>query len=88
MKKEMEAFEFDVALISAGAYALPLAYHAKKLGKVGITCGGELQLFFGVIGRRWESMEKVVKYRNKYWVRPSKSEQPANWRDIEDGCYW
>ena len=88
MKKEMEAIEFDVALISAGAYALPLAYHAKKLGKVGITCGGELQLFFGVIGKRWESMEKVVKYRNEYWVRPSESERPANWREIENGCYW
>jgi hypothetical protein len=88
IKQKMESKDFDIALISAGAYALPLAYHAKKLGKVGITCGGELQLFFGVIGKRWESMEKVVKYRNEYWVRPSESERPANWREIEDGCYW
>lgn len=88
MKNEMESIDFDVALISAGAYALPLAYHAKKLGKVGITCGGELQLFFGVIGKRWEHMEKVTKYQNEYWVRPSESERPANWREIENGCYW
>ncbi|CAN2244899.1 hypothetical protein MCEMKE157_01355 [actinobacterium SCGC AAA044-D11] len=88
MKKEMEETDFDVALISAGAYALPLACHAKKLGKVGITCGGELQLFFGVIGKRWENSEKVTKYRNEFWVRPSEDERPANWREIEDGCYW
>jgi hypothetical protein len=88
MKNEMESVDFEVALISAGAYALPLAYHAKKLGKVGITCGGELQLFFGVIGKRWEHMEKVTKYQNEYWVRPSESERPANWREIENGCYW
>ena len=88
MKKEMGEVDFDVALISAGAYALPLAYHAKKLGKVGITCGGELQLFFGVVGKRWEHMEKVTKYRNEFWVRPSEDERPANWREIEDGCYW
>ena len=88
MKREMGSKDFDVALISAGAYALPLAHHAKKLGKIGITCGGELQLFFGVIGKRWEYMEKVTKYRNEYWVRPSESERPANWREIENGCYW
>ena len=84
----MEQSDFDVALISAGAYALPLAHHAKKLGKIGITCGGELQLFFGVVGKRWEHMEKVTKYRNEFWVRPSEDERPANWREIEDGCYW
>ncbi len=88
MKNEMESIDFDVALISAGAYALPLAFHAKKLGKVGITCGGELQLFFGVIGKRWENMDKVTKYQNEYWVRPSESERPENWREIENGCYW
>jgi hypothetical protein len=88
MKKEMESKDFDVALISAGAYALPLAHHAKKLGRIGITCGGELQLFFGVLGKRWEQMEKVRKYQNEYWVRPSESERPANWREIENGCYW
>lgn len=88
MKKEMDQSDFDVALISAGAYALPLAFHAKKLGKVGITCGGELQLFFGVVGKRWEQFEKVTKYRNEFWVRPSEDERPANWREIEDGCYW
>ena len=88
MKKEMEETDFDVALISAGAYALPLAHHAKKLGKIGITCGGELQLFFGVVGKRWEHMEKVTKYRNEFWIRPGEDERPANWREIEDGCYW
>ena len=88
MKKEMAKTDFDVALISAGAYALPLAHHAKKLGKVGITCGGELQLFFGVVGKRWERMEKVTKYRNEFWIRPGEDERPANWREIENGCYW
>jgi len=88
MKNEMESKDFEIALISAGAYALPLAHHAKKLGKIGITCGGELQLFFGVIGKRWEHMEKVTKYQNEYWIRPSESERPANWREIENGCYW
>jgi hypothetical protein len=88
IKIEMQSKDFDVALISAGAYSLPLAHHAKKLGKVGITCGGEMQLFFGVIGKRWEHTVKFSKYQNDYWIRPSEIERPANWREIENGCYW
>jgi len=88
MKNDMESADFDIALISAGAYALPLANHAKKLGKIGISCGGELQLFFGVMGKRWEKMERVTKYQNEFWVRPSQDERPRNWRKIENGCYW
>jgi hypothetical protein len=87
-KEAIEEKEFDVLLVSAGGYSFPLAAHAKKIGKIGINCGGELQLFFGVIGKRWENSEKVLKYQNKFWVRPSESERPANWREIENGCYW
>jgi len=80
--------EFDVLLVSAGGYSFPIAAYAKELGNIGIHCGGELQLFFGVLGKRWESSEKITKYRNEYWVRPSELERPTNWREIEDGCYW
>ena len=88
VKQRMETIEFEVALISAGTYAYPLASHAKKIGKIGINCGGELQLFFGVIGRRWENTDKVNRYYNKNWVRPNIKERPANWQDIENGCFW
>ena len=88
MEKRIALLDFDVALISAGAYALPLAHFVKKMGKIGISCGGDLQLFFGVIGARWEKENKYLKFKNQYWIRPSESERPANWREIEDGCYW
>jgi hypothetical protein len=87
-KETIRENNFDVLLVSAGGYSFPLAAHAKAIGKIGINCGGELQLFFGVIGKRWENSNKVGKYRNEYWVRPSESERPANWREIENGCYW
>lgn len=87
-KEKIEEKNFDVLLVSAGGYSSPLAAHAKKLGKIGIHCGGELQLFFGVIGKRWDESEKVSEYLNEHWVRPSESERPANWREIENGCYW
>ena len=87
-KRILRGKTFDVALISAGAYSYPLAMYAKELGKVGIHAGGELQLFFGVIGKRWEQYFKYKNYENEFWVRPTINERPSNWKDIENGCYW
>ena len=88
MKLKMANSEFDIALISAGSYGNPLALHAKKLGKIGISCGGELQLFFGVLGKRWETLGRQTGYINEFWVRPNPEDRPKNWKTIEDGCYW
>jgi hypothetical protein len=92
MKKLMSSADFDVALIAAGAYSYPLAHHAKSLGKIGIHAGGGLQLFFGIIGKRWEvdwgENNYVKKYFNSFWVRPTRNETPYNAHQVEDGCYW
>lgn len=88
MKDSLNNLEFDVALISAGAYSLPLAAQAKLQGKKGIHAGGALQLFFGIIGRRYEDDGLVRKFLNEYWKRPYEHERPKNWQKIEGGCYW
>lgn len=88
IQHQMEDVDFDIALISAGTYAYPIANHAKKIGKIGINCGGELQLYFGVIGVRWENTNKVNRYFDSSWIRPGLSERPKNWKDIEQGCFW
>ena len=88
LKDKMSRREFDIALISAGAYSLPLAAHAKSLGKIGIHAGGALQLFFGVTGQRYDSYAQVRRFYNSNWKRPFEYERPLNWREIEDGCYW
>ena len=88
LKNQMSEKEFDIALISAGAYSLPLAGHAKRMGKIGIHAGGALQLFFGVTGQRYETYAQVTKFLNMAWKRPFEHERPLNWREIEDGCYW
>jgi len=92
MKDQMQSLDFDIALISAGAYSYPLAHHAKNMKRIGIHCGGGLQLFFGIMGRRWEKKWGEGNYYesfvNNSWVRPSVSETPVNAKEIEDGCYW
>ncbi len=87
-KRQIAGEEFDVALIAAGAFSYPLAAYVKSLGKIGIHCGGGLQLFFGIMGNRWNNSPEVLKYVNKDWVRPSKAETPKMADKIEDACYW
>ena len=88
IKEIIKDLDFEVALISAGGYALPIANFVKSLGKIGVNCGGELQLFFGVLGKRWDQSAKHQKYFNSNWIRPDSKERPLNWRTIENGCYW
>ena len=87
LKSQMSSIDFDVALIGAGAWSIPLAAHAKHLGKVGIHTGGATQIFFGIKGNRWEKHEEPDFY-NSAWVRPDDTETPSSADKIEKACYW
>lgn len=77
-------FQYDILIVGAGAWSLPLLANLKKEGRSGIHLGGETQLLFGIKGRRWDSHG----FYNAAWVRPDKSETPPNINKIENGCYW
>ena len=68
----MHEAEFDVLIVGAGAYGLPLAAEAKRMGKVGIHIGGAIQILFGILGHRWETehVEQFGPLFNDHWVRP------------------
>jgi hypothetical protein len=91
MCDEMARTDFDICLIGAGAYGLPLASCAKKLGKQALHMGGVTQILFGIKGRRWERddyADFTAKMFNEHWIRPLESEAPANKDKVEKGCYW
>jgi hypothetical protein len=93
MKNEIDKVNFDVCLIGAGAYGLPLAAYVKKKGKIAFQYGGKLQLLFGIRGKRWENEKYNDKYNfyelmNEYWVRPSEDETPPKSHIVEENCYW
>ena len=48
MEKQMDACDYEVAIIGAGAYGLPLAAHARDTGHVAIQMSGATQLLFGI----------------------------------------
>ena len=90
MTEEIRRLDFDVALIGCGAYGFPLASRIKMMGKQAIHVGGILQTLFGISGSRWDAFPdgRNAKFRNEYWVYPSKEETPKNASLIEGGAYW
>ncbi len=88
MCKRVGGIDFDIAIIGAGAYGLPLASFVKSIGKKAIQLGGAIQLLFGIKGKRWDSYQIYRELYNENWVRPLPTETPANFQMIESGCYW
>jgi len=79
---------YDLALVAAGGYGMLIADHVFQQGKSVIYVGGALQLFFGVIGKRWMTQPKILRLVTDAWIRPTKEEQPVNHKVVENGCYW
>lgn len=90
MKMEMNSIDYEVAIIGCGAYGLPLAAHAKRMGKKAIHLGGVTQLLFGIKGKRWEDyiVWPYMNLFNEFWVRPGENEKPKNANVLEEACYW
>lgn len=88
MKIEIDAKDFDVAIIGCGAYGFPLAAHVKRMGKKAIHLGGPTQILFGIKGRRWDNHPLISPLYNEHWVRPAPEDVPDGANKVENGCYW
>ncbi len=88
LKRQMTSLDFDIAIIGASVFSLPLAVHAKRLGKHGIHLGGALQIYFGITGNRWNNNPIISKFHNEHWTRPLPEETPSNNAIVENGAYW
>jgi hypothetical protein len=90
LSQQINALEFDVALIAAGSLAIPLAMHIKNKNKVTLSLGGHLKALFGILGARWERDEDWRKnYINESWVRLPNGLIPNNAHVLADQkAYW
>jgi len=88
MKAAMDGLRYDVMLVGAGAFSLPLAAHARRSGKVAVHLGGGLQIMFGIVGQRWRTREDFAWMFNDSWRVPAPEETPEGNRKVEGGCYW
>lgn len=87
-KREITECDFDIAIIGAGAYGLPLAAYVKSLGKQAVQMSGATQILFGIKGKRWDDHPVISKFYNDAWVRPLQSETPPETKKVEGGSYW
>lgn len=88
MEDDIGRIDFDCALIAGGGYGMPLgAFIKSELKKQAVHVGGQLQLLFGIKGKRWDEWFGPDHY-NEYWVRPSDDLKPKNFQSVEGGCYW
>ena len=78
---------FDVALVAAGSYGMPLAAAIKRMGKGAIYVGGGLQLMFGIKGERWAHRTDLQPFFTSSWVCPSSEElnPAAREHGLDDG---
>ena len=92
MCMDIAKIDFDIALVACGGYGMPICNFIKgKLNKSAIYVGGGLQLFFGIMGKRWEKSDFWVKHIDKYgtqFVRPNEDEIVKDKEKVEGGCYW
>lgn len=88
MYREAMRFDFDVAILSCGAYSLPLGAKFKAAGKGAIHMGGVCQMLFGIKGRRWEDEPGAGDFFNEYWTYPSQGETPKSAGIVENSAYW
>ena len=88
MTSTIKTLSFDIAIIGAGPFGLPIASEIKKMGKQAVVMGGATQLLFGILGGRWSADSQIQSLRNELWVRPLPSETPPGAIDIERSAYW
>jgi hypothetical protein len=80
-------FEFDGAIISAGAYSCLIAnYILNHLKKEVFVIGGDLPFYFGIITNR--KKYKFNKNVENYLINVPQEMKPLNHEKIENSCYW
>lgn len=88
MKTEISQIDFEIAIVGAGAYGLPLSAAIKAQGKAAIHLGGFTQVLFGILGRRWERRPDFLASTRGNWVKPLASERPREIKYADGGAYW
>lgn len=87
LKSQLQAVEYDTAIVGCGAYGLPLSAWIRGQGKSVIHMAGKTQLLFGIMGRRWSGQLEPWA-RIEHWTRPRPEETPSDFLGMESGCYW
>jgi len=86
--QEVKNTDFDIALLGCGAYGHMLCHKIHtELNKEAMYIGGSITNLFGILSSRERICSNLV--TNEYWITEIPDEyKPANYKLIENGCYW
>ena len=73
---QLRSRDFDVMIAGAGAYGLPLSQVARDMGKTAIHLGGQVQVLFGIRGKRFGDTSSIAAVMDSTWISPSRGETP------------
>jgi hypothetical protein len=89
LTQEISAKDFDLCIIGAGGYSIPLCGVVKRLGKRSIHLGGATQVLFGIRGSRFDrNFSDQSWYGTEHFIKPLESDIPKHKHLVEEGCYW
>jgi hypothetical protein len=84
--------DYDMVVISAGAYSNIIAKRFYDLNKNVYVLGGLLQSFFGILNERTKyfyNRDNIKLENEEYWITKIPDEyKPHDYMKIENGCYW
>jgi hypothetical protein len=81
--------DFDIALLGTAGLAVPLASYIKRMGKIVLSLGGDLQVLFGVRGSRWRNLQRWHRdYFNEWWLDMPLKYRPPEADLCDSGAFW
>ena len=86
MEGRIAQTDFDVAINVRRVY-FPRR-EGKGYGEGHIHLGGATRFCSPNKGARWDSNQKINRWYNEAWTRPSESDKPKNAAAVESACYW
>ncbi len=87
LSDEMSKRDFDVAIVGAGSYGLPLCQTIAASGRPAVHLAGSTQLLFGIAGKRWFSGHTVSPFIDDTWTTPVPEDVLPGVEKIEGGSY-
>ncbi|HUO55287.1 MAG TPA: hypothetical protein VMU18_11130 [Rhodoblastus sp.] len=83
--REISGKTFDIALLSCGSYAPPIGSFVKnELKRKAIYVGGILQLYFGIMGRRYQNPYFLSQINAENFISPVEKEKYLNMLPTSD----
>ena len=88
-----------MALIACGGLGMLLAAHLRMTNRSSVYVGGWLQVWFGIMGSRWDEqtgeakkpghpLAKAYAEHRQNWTRPLPEDTPTATSLVEESAYW